>query len=186
MYNETYIRVMPRDESHLFSFWEIAPDAYEKIREKHPDVSPTSTALMRIYEVRKRQNARAASILAEEIALDKNEQSRYIPTPENGGTWRVEIGMKTSSGTYVELCRSEEVTLPAVRRNVAEGRGFDFSPEAEESLHPVLEGYLYKEDEMDKNDSDAGMTSVERGMALSQATSPIKLFAQKHHSSGDG
>ncbi|MBN2037806.1 MAG: DUF4912 domain-containing protein [Chitinispirillaceae bacterium] len=186
MYNETYLRVIPRDESHLFSFWEIAPDAYDKARKKQPGVSlKTSTSVMRVYEVRESRDARSTSVLAEEITLDESEQSRYVPTPEHGGTWCVGIGLKSPSGTYVEFCRSQEVSLPAAGRSAAESPGRDFSHTADESMRSASDDYVYNEDSVQRNESGAGTIPVETQKMLSQATSPVKPFAREHQSSVD-
>jgi hypothetical protein len=109
IYNETYLRVLPRDPYHLFAFWEIAPAALDKAPvADFPE--ETQRRLLRLYET----NGRAVRPLYD-IAVDNKESSRYIRVPQPGCSYRIEYGIETRSGGYIPLCAAPTVAVPAAR-----------------------------------------------------------------------
>ena len=116
MYNETYLRVMPRDPYHLFTFWEISPDKFERAKKTVPDFSETTTRqLLRLYEVTAQGAGRRHDRPLDDIAVEEGKYSRYIRVPQPGCSYRIDYGLAASSGAFVPLCHSREVAMPAAR-----------------------------------------------------------------------
>jgi hypothetical protein len=112
MYNETYLRVLPRDPYRVFSFWEITG-------ETHKDTA--SPAILRLYEVSGRSGGRKQQEKpVGDIVVSDKIHSQYICVPEPGLRYRLEYG-SASSGRFVPLCSSNEVTMPAARIHASRG-----------------------------------------------------------------
>lgn len=112
MYNETYLRVLPRDPYRLFSFWEITGEVHE---------DAASPAILRLYEVSGRSGDRKRDEKpVGDIAVRNRIHSQYIRVPEPGLRYRLEYGI-SPAGRFVPLCSSNEVTMPAARIQAPKG-----------------------------------------------------------------
>jgi len=122
MYNETYIRVLPRDVHHLFLLWEMAPSAIKKMETADPAYSKSPSPLARVYEVRHEGTPQEERRSAGDFPLEKEVGSRYIGIPVPGHAYRVELGFIAPSGEFVSVCSSNTVTCPAGRIQTGEER----------------------------------------------------------------
>jgi hypothetical protein len=117
LYNETYLRMIPRDPYHVFSFWEIAGDDLKK----NPVVSPYGVGdsvppqqVLRLYSLGAPKSGSGERRL-DDIAVSPGTTSRYVCVPESGRSYKMELGFVTSSDGYVTLCQSNEVAMPEAR-----------------------------------------------------------------------
>jgi hypothetical protein len=116
MYNETYLRAMPREEARLFSFWEVAPPAVLSRDKSRPGLpKQPATTLLRIYEVEHKAGGRTGRVLINTVPLRTGITSQYVDVPAGKKTYQVELGMQSRSGSYVMVCRSGEITMPSAR-----------------------------------------------------------------------
>jgi hypothetical protein len=118
-YNETYLRVMPRDAAHFFSFWEMTPKTLGRMKKTNPTISlKTAYPNLRVYEVR--YGGGKQRVVVEDIPVKSGEMSRYISVPNPGSTYKVELGLRKKSGAFVPICGSDTVTLPSARIQAGE------------------------------------------------------------------
>ncbi|MBN1129167.1 MAG: DUF4912 domain-containing protein [Chitinispirillaceae bacterium] len=116
LYNETYLRALPREEGQFFSFWEISAETLRSLSKGHPEISPkTWQTLIRIYEVEQRGAERTERPVGSAIPVGEGEGSRYLQVPREDREYRVELGMQSGSGTYAAVCSSEDIRMPAAR-----------------------------------------------------------------------
>ena len=119
MYNETYLRVLPRDPYSLFTYWEIPGDTVSKTVPENTEAS--SPALLRLYEVAARGGRKPREKPVSDIPVGKQIFSQYIRVPEPGHRYRLEYGT-ASSGRFVALCSSNEVAVPAAQVQKPSGK----------------------------------------------------------------
>ena len=112
MYNETYIRVMPRDAQHLFFLWEMAPASMEKMEKTDQANSKSPSPLVRVYEVGNEGTPQEERRSAGDFPIEKEVGSRYISIPMSGHAYRAELGFMAPSGEFVSICSSNTVTCP--------------------------------------------------------------------------
>jgi hypothetical protein len=120
LYNETYLRMIPRGPHHIFSFWEIGGAELEKVKgisEGHAG-EPAVQPVLRLYAVKSKSGKKSGPAGAHrigDIAVPPGIQSHYIRVPESGLTYRIDLGVRTSSGRFITLCQSNEAATPRAR-----------------------------------------------------------------------
>jgi hypothetical protein len=120
LYHETYLRVLPRDPSLVFSYWEIAGDTLERIKNSFPgSTENASPPLLRLYEISAGSGRKQGEKAVGDIAIGKGTFSQYIRVPEPGHRYRIEYGITTQNGTFVPFCSSNPVDVPAARIHTA-------------------------------------------------------------------
>jgi hypothetical protein len=97
LYNETYLRIIPRDPWRLFSFWEIAEGSSV----------PGGAPILRLYDTDSEK-------ITADYAVEKGARSQYISVPEPGRHYRLEYGI-VSQDRFFPLCSSNKITAPAGR-----------------------------------------------------------------------
>jgi hypothetical protein len=117
MYNESYVRVMPRDPGHIFAFWERGGAPGSKAAEPaSADPAPKQyRQVLRVYEVVRSRRGEQAARFVGDIPLEKKVYSQYIRIPQSGGTYRVEIGECDLSGRFTAWVASNDVAMPDAR-----------------------------------------------------------------------
>lgn len=95
LYNETYLRVIPRDPDVLFAFWETSG-------------GPDGTPFLRLYETEWGNSEKFIGY----YAVEKGTCSRYIRVPAPGRRYRLEFGVG-SPGRFKPMFSSCEVAVPA-------------------------------------------------------------------------
>jgi hypothetical protein len=188
LYNETYLRVMPRDEGRVFSFWEMAPEAIRKVKKEHTDFSKgSSTGLLRIYEVRQSRHGRAGRVFVDDVPVRKGVHSQYLSIPHGGRTYRVELGVRLKSGKFVAVCGSDEVRMPDARlHDTAPDRNFNADTGALTAIS--LRGAVLPADPGKRRRPDAGEVSdvdpLIGGSPPVAAHSPVKPWPDASRDSG--
>jgi hypothetical protein len=115
MYNETYIRVMPRDARHLFLHWELSPAAIKNAAKAALGDSRSPAPHVRVYEVRHAGTAQEERRPAGDFPLEQLGGSRYISMSAPGQTCLAELGFMAQSGEFVSVCSSDTVSCPPGR-----------------------------------------------------------------------
>jgi hypothetical protein len=115
MYNETYIRIMPQNAQHLFSFWEMAPATIKRLQKTNQGYSKSSVQMLRVCEVRHAGMPREEHRPAGDFPLETGVGSRYIPVPAPGRIYCVELGFRSPSGEFISVCSSSPVAFPSGR-----------------------------------------------------------------------
>lgn len=129
LYNETYLRMIPRGPHHIFSFWEIGGEMLEKVKEisggraGEPDMKP----VLRLYAVGPKQGKKAGPPMHRvgDISVPPGIHSHYIRVPESGLTYRIDLGVMTASGRFITLCQSNNAATPRARVQKATDTGND-------------------------------------------------------------
>jgi hypothetical protein len=173
MYHETYIRIMPQNARHLFSFWEMAPAAIKKIKKTNPEYSQSSASMLRVFEVLQAGTPREEHRPAGDFPLEKGVGSRYISVPEPGRTYRAELGFRSPSGEFVSICGSRAVTFPPGRIQKGEAAPGG-TTDTEALLRQSLRGTSLRA--FDAGASPGGsVTGAIDPLLRSPCSSPVKL-----------
>jgi hypothetical protein len=117
LYHETYLRTIPRGPHHIFSFWELGPEALQKAGEASPGLTDNAAAqpVLRLYSIDPGGKRDPSVRCVGDIPLAPETRSLYIRVPESGRTYRLDIGVMTSSGRYLTLCQSNDAATPRAR-----------------------------------------------------------------------
>jgi hypothetical protein len=109
-YNETYIRVIPRDPQSVYVYWEIAPH--------HSDASSGSiqkaARILRLTEIQgdSPEEDLSGPPSAIDIPIDNKADNWYIRLPEAGRAYTVEFGQLSPTGAFIPLTESQPVRIP--------------------------------------------------------------------------
>jgi hypothetical protein len=103
-YNETMIRILPRDPAWIYAYWDIA--------EQHPGRSEMddyeSDLFLRVVELDPESSEKRDFF---DIAISYEDWKWYINIPQPGAVYRVDLCQKFKSKSKV-LARSNKVTMP--------------------------------------------------------------------------
>lgn len=110
-YNETKITLIARDPYWIYAYWEIAPNSFAELKKQISDELDRSTYVLRMYDVTcKDFNGNNANYWFD---IDVGGASNwYINLWSDSVTYCAEIGVRTSSGRFLPLSRSNFVTTP--------------------------------------------------------------------------
>jgi hypothetical protein len=127
LYNETYLRMIPRGPHYIFSFWEIGGADLEKVQRTGDagEGQGSPQPVLRLYTVGRKPGKKAGQEVRRigDIHVPPGAHSHYVRVPESGLTYRMDLGIVTSAGTFVPVCRSNETATPCGRvGTVIEGR----------------------------------------------------------------
>ncbi|HUI93570.1 MAG TPA: DUF4912 domain-containing protein [Chitinivibrionales bacterium] len=125
-YNETYMRVIPRDPEWLFLYWEISSPTLEKVKKRMGVAFESSKKILRLYF------AHADQYVDREI--DAFANNWYVRVPEPGMTYYAECGFLTADGRY----------FAAVRSNVAVAPRYGMSPDTDQDWVSATTGELIR------------------------------------------
>ncbi len=112
-YDETYVRLLVRDPEWVFVYWEI--DAKTRDRFWIPRGAHQGRLMLRWHDVTDvpdfdGQNAQRVI----ETAIDDQTSSWYQHLPDPGRYWCAELGVLSSEGEFLCICRSNVVQTPRV------------------------------------------------------------------------
>ena len=113
VYNDTYMRALPRDPEWIFVYWEISESSRNGLKGKMGEAAyHSSKKLLRLSDVTDRNydgsNARSYT----DIEINDYANNWYIRVPEPGKTYLVECGFLTSEGRFFHAVRSNAVNVP--------------------------------------------------------------------------
>lgn len=115
MYHETYVRMIPRGPHHVFSFWEMTPEDFEKVKGTGGEDPGKSAGqpVMRLYSIGPDKGKKPRRI--GDVSIMAGVHSHYVQVPESGRRYRAELGVMTQSGRFIPVCRSNEAVTPRAR-----------------------------------------------------------------------
>jgi uncharacterized protein len=144
-YNETSIRIIVRDPSWAFAFWDVADAEREKLRSEEGGMS----LFLRVAEIVPACDGRREFF---DIPISEDDLQWYINFPHPEARYRVDLCAR--SGAHIRLlARSDEIHLPRALlcRPVSElegetaelmrlsgSAGLDIEPEEEENPQRIL------------------------------------------------
>jgi len=103
-YNETMIRILPRDPAWIYAYWDIA--------EQHPgrneEDDTESDLFLRVVELDPRSSEKKDFF---DIAISYEDWKWYINIPQPGAIYRVDLCQRLKEKSRV-LARSNKVTMP--------------------------------------------------------------------------
>jgi hypothetical protein len=110
LYNETYIRALPKNPDSLFVYWEIAQGALQEIEKSLGDDYVHSRHVLRLHQIPSSRGDSAPVVM--DIDVGTLSGSSYIRVPEVGRKYFVEYGQATAAGTYFPICQSQKIEIP--------------------------------------------------------------------------
>lgn len=113
VYNDTYMRALPRDPEWVFVYWEISESSRNGLKGKMGEAAyHSSKKLLRLYDVTDRNYDGSNAQSYTDIEINDYANNWYIRVPEQGRTYLVECGFLTSEGKFFHAVRSNAVNVP--------------------------------------------------------------------------
>ena len=113
VYNDTYMRALPRDPEWIFVYWEISESSRNALKGKMGEAAyHSSKKLLRLYDVTDRNYDGSNAQSYTDIEINDYANNWYIHVPEPGKTYLVECGFLTSEGRFFLAVRSNAVKVP--------------------------------------------------------------------------
>ena len=113
VYNDTYMRALPRDPEWIFVYWEISESSRNGLKGKMGEAAyHSSKKLLRLYDVTGRNYDGSNAQSYTDIEINDYANNWYIRVPEPGKTYLVECGFLTSEGRFFHAVRSNAVNVP--------------------------------------------------------------------------
>jgi hypothetical protein len=109
-YGETRLVLLPRDAEWVYSYWELAPEAWARAERAFRQSSRAARRGALRFRV---AGARRREQFLVEVSLDDRET--YVPSPFQGGKVSAELGLRLPDGRFAALAASNEIILPAGR-----------------------------------------------------------------------
>jgi hypothetical protein len=109
-YNDTYLRILMRTPGELFAFWECSPESVRAAVETAGRDGRGFRPILRLFDAGSQPDDCGQAVA--DYPLEKGEDSRYIPVPQQGRPYRLECGIATRSGRFIALCASNEIRAP--------------------------------------------------------------------------
>lgn len=101
-----------RDPWWLHSYWEVASDTWNGLRDRLKDLFYSAKKVLRVYDVSNiifdGKNAHRYF----DIEINPDAMSWYIDAGGPGRSWVVDYGLKLNNGEFVTILRSNTVTTP--------------------------------------------------------------------------
>lgn len=109
-YGDTKIVLLPRDPWWCFTYWEIGEQTKQEIRNRYGE---NVQYVIRVYDVTNVEsfNGQNANKYFD-INIVPQTNNWYINLPETNRSWCVDLGIKTSSGQFIVITRSNIVVMP--------------------------------------------------------------------------
>lgn len=112
-YDETCIVLMVKDPWWLYAYWEVRPQAERAVRgQLTPEEVIGLHSVLRVYDVTETAFPAAPARRSFDIPLSGLATNWYLHTNAPNRSFIVEIGLRTRSGRFLLLARSNRVTAP--------------------------------------------------------------------------
>ena len=113
VYNDTYMRALPRDPEWIFVYWEISESSRNALKGKMGEAAyHSSKKLLRLSDVTDRNYDGSNAQGYTDIEINDYANNWYVRVPEPGRTYLVECGFLTSEGRFFLGVRSNAVNVP--------------------------------------------------------------------------
>jgi hypothetical protein len=104
--------LIPRDPWWLFAFWEITPAKRESALAALATESDHARLTLRVFDVSFVDPRGSNASLSFDIEVPEAAESWYVNVGRPAGSYCVEVGLRTASGTFLPLVRSNVATTP--------------------------------------------------------------------------
>ncbi len=112
VYGDTKIFLLPRDPWWSFAYWEIGENTKNEIIQLYGSES-LNNMFLRVYDVTNVENFNGQNANKYfDIKITSEADNWYINLPEINRSWCVDLGIITSEGKFVTICRSNIVHMP--------------------------------------------------------------------------
>jgi len=112
-YGRTYIVLLPRDPTWMFSYWEVQSQSLNVFRKQFgAQVIDSARVVLRIFELAPHSGNGTQELFRFELSISLESRCWYINVQEPGRTWFVELGLITQDGRFILLARSNTAALP--------------------------------------------------------------------------
>lgn len=111
-YGETRISLLPRDPHWMYTYWEVSDQTVQEIKRLYGEnIFYSSQTTLRMVQV----SADLKPLKTIDVIVALDAKNWYLNAEEEGSSWYVELGLKTSDGKFILLAKSNLVTLPMAR-----------------------------------------------------------------------
>ena len=111
-YGETRVVVVAVDPYLLHVYWEVTSEELKRARDSLDKDCGQSMAILRFYEVTSMASRSGNAKHAFDVNIDLQSRSRYIDLWSPGGSYVVELGLKTEAGRFYPILRSNVAETP--------------------------------------------------------------------------
>ena len=108
-YNQSTIRLMPRDPQWAYAYWDVSYQQKENLRRQGGE-----QLALRLYDVTDRDSNYANSHSMQEYFCDELAREWYLPIPLSDRDYMIDIGYRCVDGRWLVLASSSSVRFPPV------------------------------------------------------------------------
>ncbi|MDR2733657.1 MAG: DUF4912 domain-containing protein [Spirochaetota bacterium] len=172
-YGDTKIVAMVRDPRWIFAYWEISHEKKTILSKMGLNVK---RPILRIYDITDVvfDGFNANSFF--EIETNETTDNWYIHTPMAARTWCIDLGVKTSDGSFILIARSNTIVtpreLPSEQQAVTEGGGSWIPGESVfQKMRAITEGAFSWGDPESSDEPSSGNRPQDMGFGFSSSLS---------------
>ncbi len=111
-YGETRISLLPRDPHWMYTYWEVTDQTVQEIKRLYGEnIFCSAQSTLRMVQV----SADLKPIKTIDVTVALDAKNWYLNAEEEGGSWFVELGLKTADGKFILLAKSNLITLPKAK-----------------------------------------------------------------------
>jgi hypothetical protein len=112
-YGDTKIVILPRDPIWFYAYWEIAPEAYNELRNRVGEQKLSASSwVLRVYDVTGIQFDGKNAHRYFDIMISPSSESWYVNVGEVNRAWCVDLGLTTPDGQFIVVTRSNTLNMP--------------------------------------------------------------------------
>ncbi len=111
-YGEDKITVLVRDPRWIYAYWEITPQAFDRVRKQVGEKFNSAKMALRVYDVSKINFNGSNAHGFFDIPINQYADSWYIETGGPGKSFCVDIGYLLPGGRFITIARSNAVRMP--------------------------------------------------------------------------
>lgn len=112
-YGRDKIVLQVRDPRWIYSFWEVAPKVWERLKDELKDEFYKAKKVLRVYDVTRIVfNGRNAHSFFD-LEVNYEADNWYINTNGPDRSWCVDLGLRLPDGRFITILRSNVVHTPA-------------------------------------------------------------------------
>jgi len=111
-YGVDRIMLVPRDPWWLYAYWEITPTKREAALAALGEEADHARPVLRVFDVSFVDPQGSNASLSLDVEVPRNADSWYVNVGRPGASFCVEIGLRTASGRFLPLMRSNVVVTP--------------------------------------------------------------------------
>ncbi|MBN1823473.1 MAG: DUF4912 domain-containing protein [Endomicrobiales bacterium] len=112
-YGDTKIVILARDPMWFYSYWEVSPDAFGKLRKELGDQTFNSSRwTLRVYDITDIKFNGKNAHRHFDIIINPAADNWYVNVGEVNRVWCVDLGIITPDGRFIVIARSNVLAMP--------------------------------------------------------------------------